>query len=101
MAEEKSEAKKAEYNPRWKGYVYILLSSLINFCSIANIPKEYRRGYWVASMIFGGFTFSFVALVLLQDRSQRCLKPFHYTKAKDGYFEGYALAFCVVWWIAG
>ena len=94
-------AKPREYNPRWKGYVYIGIASLINFCSISNIPREYKRAYWVSSMCFGVVTFGLALLVLLQDRSQKCLSPFYYTKAKDGYFEGYTLALSVVWWIIG
>lgn len=52
-------------------------------------------------MTFGLLTFAIAVLVLLQDRSQRCLEPFHFTKAKDGYMEGATLAFCVLWWIVG
>jgi hypothetical protein len=94
-------AKPRDYNPRWKGYVYIGIASLINFCSISNIPREYKRAYWISSMCFGVFTFALAILVLIQDRSQKCLKPFYYTKAKNGYFEGYTLCFSVVWWVIG
>jgi hypothetical protein len=96
--------KPPDYNPRWKGYVYIGIASLINFCSISNIPAgdyKYSRSYWVSSMCFGVLTFTLAILVLIQDRSHKCLKPFYYTNAKDGYFEGYTLCGCVVWWIIG
>lgn len=52
-------------------------------------------------MAFGLTTFGFAVLVLIQDRSQRCLETFHFTKAKDGYFEGGTLLLCVLWWIIG
>ena len=52
-------------------------------------------------MAFGLLTFTVAVLVLMQDRSQRCLEPFHFTKAKDGYVEGGTLLFCVLWWIVG
>lgn len=52
-------------------------------------------------MAFGLLTFLFSALVLLQDRSQKCLETLHYTKANKGYFEGYSLVFTVIWWIVG
>jgi hypothetical protein len=97
----KKKAKPHDYNPRWKGYVYISIASLVNFCSISNIPGEYERSYWVGTICFGVLTFALAILVLIQDRSQKCLKPFYYSMAKDGYFEGYTLCFTVVWWIAG
>jgi hypothetical protein len=28
-------------------------------------------------------------VVLIHDRSQKCLETFHYTKANNGYFEGW------------
>ena len=96
--------KPPEYNPRWKGYVYVALSSLVNFASISNIAtvvEDQRRGSTVVSMSFGVFTFMLSVLVLVQDRSQRCLEPFHYTKALNGKVEGGVLLFCVLWWIGG
>jgi len=72
-------------------------------CSISSIPRADRRMYWSGSvgMTFGLTTFSLAVLVLLQDRSQRCLETFHFTKAKDGYYEGGTLIACVLWWIVG
>ena len=95
--------KAPEYNPRWKGYVYIALSSLVNFSSIANIQvrQGLQRGSTLASMSYGVITFLLSTLILIQDRSQRCLDPFHYTKAFNGRFEGYTLLFCVLWWVVG
>ena len=49
--------KPPEFNPRWKGYLYIGFSSLLNFASISQVPSQDRRSYWAASMIFGIFTF--------------------------------------------
>jgi hypothetical protein len=97
----KKNEKPIEFNPRWKGYVFIGLSSLVNFASISNIPGEERKSYWAASMTFGLLTFAFAVLVLLQDRSQKCLGAFHFTKMYDGYFEGATLVFTLLWWIVG
>ena len=87
----KKKEKPNEFNPRWKGYLYIGFASLLNFASISQVPKGDRQTYWAASMVFGVFTFLMSFLVLAQDRSQRCLDKFNYSKARDGYFEGYAL----------
>jgi hypothetical protein len=80
--------KSIEFNPRWKGYVFIGLTSLVNFASISNIPRDDRKTYWAATMSFGLLTFVVAVLVLIHDRSQKCLETFHYTKANNGYFEG-------------
>ena len=98
--------KPIEYNPRWKGYVYIGLASLINFSSIANIQVVaeggfVQRGSTFASMSYGFVTFVLSILILIQDRSQKCIESFHYTKSFNGYFEGYTLLVCVLWWIVG
>jgi hypothetical protein len=94
--EQKERRKPKEINPRWKGYVCILLTSLVAFASTSNVPssKISAVGY---SISVGAVTFTISLLVLILDR-------FHcadYTKAFNGYFEGCTLMFCVVWWIAG
>ena len=94
--EQQERRKPKEINPRWKGYVCILLTSLVAFASTSNVPssKISAVGY---SISVGAVTFTISLLVLILDR-------FHcadYTKAFNGYFEGCTLMFCVVWWIAG
>ena len=62
-----------EYNPRWKGYVYLALSSLVNFASISNVAPQIdygRSASTVVSMTFGVLTFILSALILMQDRSK-------------------------------
>jgi hypothetical protein len=93
--------KAPEFNPRWKGYVYIGMTSLVNFASISNAQKGDRRSYLAVSLAFGIFTCSASVLVLAQDRSQTCLDKFHFSKAREGYFEGCTLLFFVLWWIVG
>ena len=108
-----------EYNPRWMGYTLIACCSLLNYVCISTIPSERtsrdalvgddsttrrndRLGAWPA--VFGVVTFLIPALILIQDRSQSqftFIKQFHYTKVKQGYFEGAILLFMVLWWIIG
>ena len=99
--EDKGDKPNVEYNPRWSGYLLIGLSSLLNFAAISSVPAEQRREYWILSMAFGITTFVLSFLILGQDRSQKFISKFHYTKARDGYLEGYVLLFFVVWWIFG
>jgi len=93
--EEKQEP--IEYNPRLMGYLCIIMFSATNFACIS-IIREHGS---VGGVAFGVLTFLIASLVLLQDRSQKLLDYFNYTKAKDGYVEGCVLLFMVVWWIVG
>jgi hypothetical protein len=78
-----------------------LTKEIFDIYRISSISRSDRRSYWAFSMGFGLGTFALAILVLLQDRSQRCLEAFHFTKSKDGYFEGATLVICVLWWIIG
>lgn len=100
--ENREQEEPIELNPRWMGYLCILMFSLINFISISNVPGELRRSVWAASMVFGVLTFVVVAVIVIQDRwFQKRLCNFNYTKSKNGYLEGYVLVFFVIWWIIG
>jgi hypothetical protein len=93
---------KPEYNQKWFGYVLILFTSLLNWTSISSVPNDQRRRNWRMAIAFGVMTFLIASLVLLQDRTQRFfISIFHYTKAKDGYVEGYVLLCTCIWWIVG
>jgi hypothetical protein len=85
------------YNPRWKGYVILGLTSLINFLSIATLNKE-NLDYWGISLAFGLWTFLLCLTIVLQDRSQLyCQGKFHLAKG----VEGWTLVGCVGWWFCG
>jgi hypothetical protein len=93
-----------EYNPRWRGYLFIMMFSFINFISIANVPETLRKSIWVLTMIFGTLTFTLSLLILIQDRSQSKLlfiEQFHYMKNNNGTIEGCTLLFMVIYWIVG
>eukprot|EP00544_Gedaniella_sp_CCMP2646_P006393 CAMPEP_0202485730 /NCGR_PEP_ID=MMETSP1361-20130828/4495_1 /ASSEMBLY_ACC=CAM_ASM_000849 /TAXON_ID=210615 /ORGANISM="Staurosira complex sp., Strain CCMP2646" /LENGTH=367 /DNA_ID=CAMNT_0049114701 /DNA_START=148 /DNA_END=1254 /DNA_ORIENTATION=+ len=91
---------KPEYNPRWKGYVYILVCSLVALSSICNVPKEVKPSHWATTVGISSTTFSISFLILLLDRCQ-CFKFFNYTKAADGKVEGWVLLFFLLIWIVG
>ena len=93
-----------EYNPRWRGYLFIMMFSFINFISIGNVPETLRRSIFVFSMLFGTVTFIVSILILIQDRTQSKLlliEQFHYMKKNNGIVEGCTLLFMVVWWLIG
>jgi hypothetical protein len=96
-----SDKEPIEYNPRWKGYVLVALTSLLNFSSTSSVPSQERREYWIMSVAFGVTTFVLSFLILVQDRSQKFITQFHYSKSRDGYLEGYVLLFFVIWWFFG
>ena len=65
-----------DYNPRWKGYSCILLSSLINFSAVSNIQEDR------AALSFGILLFLYALAVLATDRC--CGGIDWYSKAADG-----------------
>jgi len=93
-----TKTEKIEYNERWMGYLSIIMCSGINFSCISIVDPHYEAHLGVA---FGALTFLIASLVLLQDRSQKLLDYFYYTKARNGYVEGGVLLFMVAWWIVG
>lgn len=99
-ASDNKDNNKPEYNPRWKGYVYIILSSLVALSSISNVPKEVKRSHWATSMAISSITFSVSLLIIIFDRFQ-CFKMCNFTKAADGKVEGCVLLFFVIIWIVG
>jgi hypothetical protein len=100
---DKKPKKPPEYNPRWKGYCFILIASLVNFSAITSIPNQNTNfeGVWGLCVSFGSFTFLFSVLVLFFDRTQLGVESFNYTKARDANFEGFSLLFLTLWWIIG
>jgi len=98
-SESKEIQKPKEYNPRWKGYVYILFSSLISFASAPSVSEGKKSSLRYAISI-GAVTFSISLLVLIFDRFQ-CFQCFNCTTLLNGKFEGYMLLFCLLWWTAG
>jgi hypothetical protein len=95
------EQERIEYNPRWMGYLCIIMFSGINYISISNVPRKLRHSVWASSMPFGVLTFLIASLVLIHDRCRKKPCGFDYTKSKSGFVEGFTLLFSVVWWIVG
>jgi hypothetical protein len=82
-----------DHNPRWKGYTFILLSSLINYASLCSISADDsvvqgRRG---VALSFGIVTFIFSLCILVVDRLQLGVDKIHYMKVWDGALEGICL----------
>lgn len=100
-ADEKKRSKPIEYNPHWKGYVYIFIASMINVSAASNVSASYR-GTKAVAVMFGSVTMGLSFLIVLLDRTkwmEGVLGDFH--KAKEGKVEGIALLLMLVWWVTG
>ncbi len=93
--------EKVDYNPRWMGYLCIMMFSGINFIAISNVSAELPRTDLASSIPFGVLTFAIASLVLIQERCRAISWGFNYTKSKNGLVEGITLVFCVIWWVVG
>jgi hypothetical protein len=93
------------YNQKWEGYLAILLSSLVNFASVAdislgdvsNISLQNEKVF----AIFGAVSFLIVLLITTFDRVDYLHRKFDFKEIKDGKLEGFTLLFLCVWWICG
>lgn len=90
-------SKQWESNPRWLGYCYIMLTSLVCFSSSSNIPDYLKTGEWATEVAIAVFTFVLPVLLLVLDRSR--VKDFNLAKALDGKLEGYTLLLFLIIWI--
>jgi hypothetical protein len=99
MSSDQKDAKPREYNPRWKGYVFIIISSLVCTSSSSSLTPDLHQGDWATAIAFSSITFGVALLVLFVDRFQCCTAAFNYTKALDGKLEGSVLGFFVILWI--
>jgi len=91
------QTKNREHNPRWRGYMCIIFSSLLCFGSI--IP-EYQD--YPLSLSIGIVTFVISLILLIIDYS--CFltaDAFNVHTFFDGKFEGVLLIFFALWWIIG
>jgi hypothetical protein len=93
------------YNQKWEGYLAILLSSLVNFASVAdislgdvsNISLQNEKVF----AIFGAVSFLIVLLIKIFDRVDYLHGKFDFKEIKDGQVEGFTLLFLCIWWICG
>ena len=93
-----------EYNRKWEGYLAILLSSLVNFASVADVSVA---GFQIKLQnekilaVFGAVTFILSLFVFIFDRVKFLHRRFDFKEVWDGRLEGYVLLFFVLWWIVG
>mmetsp|Transcript_27305 Transcript_27305/g.45478 ORF Transcript_27305/g.45478 Transcript_27305/m.45478 type:complete len:350 (-) Transcript_27305:84-1133(-) len=91
--------KPTDHNPRFKGYIYIIFTSLVSFGSTSNIGTDEK--YWGISVSIGVVTFTISLIIVALDRFQNCFESFKFHKAMDGKLEGFTLLFFFFWWIMG
>lgn len=94
-----------EYNRKWEGYLAILLSSLVNFASVADISLGDVSNISLKNekvfAIFGAVSFLIVLLITIFDRVDYLHRKVDFKEVKDGKLEGFVLLFLCSWWIVG
>ncbi len=93
------------YNAKWSGYLGIVLSSLVNFASVAdvsvsNLYEIKLRGEKIVA-IFGAVSFFITILILVFDRINFLQRKFDFKEIYDGKLEGIVLVFLTIWWVVG
>ena len=93
------------YNNKWEGYLAIVLTSLVNFASVADISFADISSLSLKSdkelALFGAVSFLLTILILVFDRVNYLHKRFDFKEVFDGKLEGLFLLFLVIWWISG
>jgi uncharacterized membrane protein len=98
--------KKMDINPRWKGYYFMVLTSLINFSSVANVNTNVDKAI---SLSFGIVLFVFSLTVLILEwisaasstNNNNTENKFQYAQAYDGKLEGSCLLVTTLYAIVG
>jgi uncharacterized membrane protein len=97
-----NQGKPREYNPRWKGYTLICITSLITLSSVSTTAVTNKfQGSPGMAVAWGVITFVLSLAVIVLDRFQCLADRFNYTKAMNGRLEGYTLLGTVIFWIVG
>jgi hypothetical protein len=93
------------YNTKWNGYLYIMLSSLVNFSSVADVSVDNLDSILIKNenleSIFGAISFLITFCIILFDRIHALQRKFDFKNVKDGKLEGGVLISLVIWWIVG
>mmetsp|Transcript_12681 Transcript_12681/g.18490 ORF Transcript_12681/g.18490 Transcript_12681/m.18490 type:complete len:328 (+) Transcript_12681:86-1069(+) len=108
MANEERQQPQEEkllYNQKWEGYLAIVLASLVNFASVADISVADISNLSLKGdkelAFFGAVSFLLTLLILIFDRVNYLHKRFDFKEVFDGKLEGFFLLFLVIWWISG
>jgi hypothetical protein len=105
--ENEREIGEIVYNAKWSGYLGIMLSSLVNFASAADVSVENITSITIQikgedfAAIFGAVSFFIALLILVFDRINVLQNKFDFKEVYDGKLEGAVLMFLVIWWIVG
>ena len=87
------------YNDKWEGYLAIVLASLVNFASVADISFADISSLSLEGdkelALFGAVSFLLTLLILAFDRVNYLHKRFDFKEAFDGKLEGFFLLFLV------
>ena len=105
---ESERQNKITYNEKWCGYLGIMLSSLVNFASVADVSVDKISDIQLVQLnrenfeaIFGAVSFIVSLFILVFDRVSFLQKKFDFKTVSDGKLEGSVLLSLVIWWIVG
>jgi len=102
---QRSNEERLQYNTKWEGYLAILVASLVNFASVADISVADVSNISLEDdkilALFGAVSFLLTLLILGFDRIKYLHKRFDFQEVFDGKLEGYTLLGLVLWWIVG
>jgi hypothetical protein len=84
----------AQYNPRWRGYIYIAFWSLVCFSSLSNVKRAHQEAAICIALEAIIFTASMI--ILLLDRFTYFSKSFLFHKSMNGKLEGFILLWFVI-----
>ncbi len=100
--EQQEQQQQVTYNQKWSGYLGIMLSSLVNFASVADISVDNIydiniKGENIVA-IFGAVSFFISLLILAFDRIHVLRTRFDFQNFANGKLEGGVLTFLLLWW---
>lgn len=94
------------YNAKWRQYLLLNITSLINFVTIeealqADLPHYFSGGNHDSTIVFGAASFAVTLLILLLDVVPVIREKFSFRNLADGKAEGFTVLGLVLWWSAG
>ena len=94
------------YNAKWRQYLLLNITSLMNFITIeealeTDLPHYFSGRNHGATVVFGAASFAVTLLILLLDVAPVIREKADFRNLADGKAEGFTLLGLVLWWSVG